>query len=322
MNISNSLIVLAADLNDALTRKAKSREDEIAAELDICRLFAEARAKFADNIGFGEWKARSGYVAITAIDAHTCAAYAAMGADLEHTKEVLARTERRSIRYIYEHEFRLPHVRKTQPTKPLPPKKVQTYATMQAAAAHGATVDQLATRHNVSEEHVREVLDLKLPPSEEELAAQPVSATEQKKRDAYKRKLEKEFEWRVRAAAQKMYDEWYENSLKRYVDQVAKIERQLQQHKGMFRRPQFVLLQKCLHPDTGRHIDDATRNEAFRLFMENEARLCDMTPERVFSAGWPKTREDLEARRAEVKARNSERARKAAASRKAKEVSA
>jgi hypothetical protein len=320
---NNYLTSLAADINAALTRDETNHDEWIAIKLDLCRLFADARSRFKDNVSFGKWRLKE---IGSAVNDKDCTAYAAMGADLARAKIVFDKTTRSSIQHIYANEFpdRSAHVSGTTSTpksKPLSPKKVQTYATMKAAAAHGATIDQLATRHNVSEEHVKEVLDTQLPPSEDDLVAQPISVTAQAKLDAHQRKLDKEFAWAVRQKVAAEVDEAVKRLEKVWKDNLGKLEAAWKRRGKVFTKAEYGTLLRVIHPDTGANADEAQRNEAFRLFNDRKIKLLDENDFSTAAARAPISRslEEMMAARAKVKAENSERAKKAAATRKAKQ---
>ncbi len=68
---------------------------------------------------FGAWWDAQGFE----VDYQTRAALVAMGQEIDRAREVLAATERRSIRYVYQNEFRLDHVVNSPPTKQPAPKR-------------------------------------------------------------------------------------------------------------------------------------------------------------------------------------------------------
>jgi hypothetical protein len=64
-------------------------------------------------------------------------------------------------------------------------------------------------------------------------------------------------------------------------------------------RADYRKILRCVHPDTGAHVSDANRNEAFRLFTQLEARLVDDAEQADLKrvSTLPKTVEEMLARR-------------------------
>ena len=162
-------------------------------------------------------------------------------------------------------------------TKPLPrpPKKIQTYAAIQAAHAYGATVEELAIRHNIGQRQVHRILNIVLPPSEKEILAQPLTLTNQEKIDAHKRQIDRDFEWRLRVRVTEECDRHKLAMDKIWKERYAGIERVLARRGNVFSKAEYNLILQVIHPDTGAHVSEAKRAEAFRLMDERKIKLLD-----------------------------------------------
>jgi hypothetical protein len=325
MNIPNHLTALAADINAALTREETNRADWVEIKLDLCRLFAEARNTFKDDIGFGKWFAKE--IGNT-INEQDRAAYVAMGADLARTRTVLEKTTRSSIQHIYKNEFpdRSAHVSKpASPLKPKTPAAEVRDSDIIGRWDRGEAVADIGAATGLGQRRVDRIIqDEKIRregKAEGALEEAPLSASAQAKLDAHKRKLEKEFDWVVRQKVIAEVDAAYEGMKKTWKDNLGKLETALNRRGKVFSKAEYSVLLQVAHPDTGAHVSDEKRAEAFRLLNERKVRLLD---EEAFPTVAPRapvarTIEELFAARAKVKAENSERARKAAATRKAKQ---
>lgn len=173
-------------------------------------------------------------------------------------------------------------------------KKTQTYAIMQAAASYGATVEELAVRHNVTPEHITEVLKTPLPPTDSDLMAQPLSATAQQKIDAHIRKLDKAFEQRVAEAVQKGTQESMAYAKAYWEKNLAKLAKDVEYRKGVMTKAEYNVILFAIHPDRTPTIEE--RTEAFRVFNHYKVRLLAEKDHPVAST-LPTTVEDLLARR-------------------------
>jgi hypothetical protein len=86
------------------------------------------------------------------------------------------------------------------------------------------------------------------------------------------RELDMQYETRVRNEAKKLLDEWH---IPDYLKTLRTVQTMLKWKRGIMSRAEYVRIIRCLHPDTGAHVTDENRNEAFRLFTQYEARLVD-----------------------------------------------
>lgn len=108
---------LAEEIRADLIRREQSREAWAAATLDLCQHLAEARAEFPANVPFGRWCRDQGF----GLDPNDRAGAIQMGQDTCGARKVLEHTELRSLRLIYEREFR-PSVDPITPPPAPPPK--------------------------------------------------------------------------------------------------------------------------------------------------------------------------------------------------------
>ena len=295
MNIPNHLTALAADINALLDREETNRADWVDIKLGLCRKLAEARADFKDDQGFGRWFADT---IGSAIDRNDRAAYITMGAHLDVAREVLEKTERSSIRYICEQEFkpRFHHVVKPAPTtRPKSPQAEARDEKIVNLRDDGKSVADIAKETGLGERRVSRVIqDENL---KREGAAQaalldaPVTASMQEKLDAHKRKLEREFEkgkakWEAETneRLRKEHVRWLEERVAVYKDKAKQAEAIIEGRKGVFAKKDLMTIKSCLHPDSRNAVSDAKLAEAFRLFSEAEPVL--LKPERT-NAGPP-----------------------------------
>jgi hypothetical protein len=304
MNIINltpqGLDALADQIKDDLERREQGKDQWVEATISLCQHLAEARGKFRDNISFGQWFDDSGIQ----INEHDRAAAIAMGKQIEIARQVLEKTERRSLKHIHGKEFnRLVHVDKT-------PKPKKTNEKLEKAlhaydrrkqAGEELTYEAIQKEAGVSSTPVRRAIAMREAEAKVSVAETAgLSASAQEKlqiaiRREMKR-LELEVETRVLNEAQKRIEEWY---LPDYMKLLRKVEKMLEYKRGLMSRADYRKILRCVHPDTGAHVSDANRNEAFRLFTQLEARLVDDAEQADLKrvSTLPKTVEEMLARR-------------------------
>jgi predicted transcriptional regulator len=145
------------------------------------------------------------------------------------------------------------------------------------AAGEEITYEALMEEAGTSSMPVRRALSIRK--GQEELGEQAeiiLSASMQQKYEAKVRALKKTFEYEVQTRVLsdiKTHMEKY--GIPNYMALLRKVEGMIEHKRGVMKRAEFRIIQRCLHPDTGQHVSDANRNEAFRLFMSLEARLVD-----------------------------------------------
>jgi hypothetical protein len=105
-----------------------------------------------------------------------------------------------------------------------------------------------------------------------EIALPPMSKAARAQLKRLEKRLELEADWRARQEAKRIVTEM---SIPYYMELLAKVDRMLAWKRGIMNRAEYITIIKVLHPDTGAHVSDANRNEAFRLFTQYEAKLVD-----------------------------------------------
>jgi hypothetical protein len=300
---------LASEARDAIDRwenanRAIDRDREAVAhaEHDLCGILVRARDKFTDNIGFGKWCETSGIK----LSHQDRAAAIAMGREPELALSVLLATKRSSLRLIHAKEFkRLTTDGKTQkpkPTKPTPELEKALHAyDRRKLAGQELTYEAIMQEAGVSSTPVRRAIAMR--EAEEKVSKEAVaglSMSAQQKLDAAirsaVRRLELEAETRAINESKKRLDEWH---LPNYMALLRKVEEMLKFKRGLMSRADYRKILRCVHPDTGAHVSDANRNEAFRLFTQLEARLVDDAEQADLKrvSTLPKTVEEMLARR-------------------------
>ena len=105
-------------INAVLSRREKTEANWVKETLELCTYFAEARAEYPDDIGFGRWCDTCQFK----LNHQDRAAAITMGQNLKLTKQFLLVTERRSIANIYRFEIRpamggIARIRQKNPVK-------------------------------------------------------------------------------------------------------------------------------------------------------------------------------------------------------------
>jgi hypothetical protein len=283
MNISNRLTALAADINSALTREETNRDEWVTIKLDLCRTFAEARAQFSSNNDFGDWLLKNVGNTVSEKDRQ---AYINMGADLEQAETVLRGTRSSSIQLIHKNEFknRPANASGTAKKGRAPTNTVATPDVREQIAAdvldHGLTYDEvLKSNPGISVQIVKTAVAAeqgrRAGKEEGALEEAPISASAQKKIDAHQRKLEKDFEFRVRAEVFKRSEEYRARFDKKWADKLGAFEKVLNRRGKVFTKAEYNAILRVLHPDTGGSVSAEARAEAFRLFNDRKVRLLD-----------------------------------------------
>ena len=103
MSLPQNIEDVVGEINALLDRDESNKADWIEIKLDLCRLLSTTRKLFKDNKAFGKWFDKH---LGASIGVNERAAFIAMGADLDHAREVFEKTERKSIQLIFEKEFK------------------------------------------------------------------------------------------------------------------------------------------------------------------------------------------------------------------------
>jgi hypothetical protein len=129
-------------------------------------------------------------------------------------------------------------------------------------------------------------------------ALPPLSPTAQQKLDAYKRQLERDFEYRVRMEAMKWVNEV---RIPIYEQKLAAIEQMLSwPRNAVMYKEEYNKILMCLHPDSLNSRTSDQLAEAFRIFTHYKPKMVATDEEerrRILSSDLPRTREELLARR-------------------------
>ena len=213
-----------------------------------------------------------------------------------------------SIQLIYSNNFRLPIDRKTAPAPAASRQRDHSPKTKEAlkaydrqkAAGETPTLKSVAKEAGTSDIPSRKAITIR---KTEEAAIGSVDLPKswQEKFDAKVKAFQKSFDLEVQIKAREQNLEWQkEVDFPNYMALLRKVQGMLENKHGVMKRAEFRVIQRCLHPDTGAHVSDANRNEAFRLFMSLEARLVDDDREQADLkrvSTLPRTVEEMMARR-------------------------
>jgi hypothetical protein len=168
-----------------------------------------------------------------------------------------------------------------------------------------------------------------IPKPDEQIDPASLSMTAQQKLEAYRRQIERkldiEFEYRVREELKRHLDDV---ALPSYLKEIAALERSIRDRRGIMDRVTYRKILACLHVErliqllniSITELDPALKkrfDEAFTLFTELEKRVLNEKESPTTFRKMPSTYEELMAAREKVGARNSERAKRAAATRAA-----
>jgi hypothetical protein len=295
---TSELDALAHQLMEALALRDQNTVDWYRIELEISRVIFAVRDKFKADIAFGRWCKEHA----PSISRDELQAYVAFGREIERAREILAKTERRSIQHIYRQEFRLRHV--TQPKKPKTTKDApKTDAALEAydalkAAGIDPTRDQVAARAGVSGMPAQLAINLR---KAEETAAKegadvaelPKTAKEKAEVAVRKiqKKLELEFDQRLQAAVQKHVNDFI---LPMYAEKLVMADRIIAVNKKPFSIEEYRKLLAALHPDSS---SPERRTEMFLIVKQRELLLRPADKDQPLSGDLPKTIEELLARR-------------------------
>jgi transposase len=124
-----------------------------------------------------------------------------------------------------------------------------------------------------------------------------LSATAQQKLDVYRKRLEAEFDQRVREASAKWLEEV---RLPIYEKQIEELKEMLSwPRNAVMTKSEYNTIIRCLHPDGLRSRTEAQLAEAFRIFTRYKPKMvADEETRRSTLADFPRTREELLARKA------------------------
>ena len=308
ITINNDLSGLTDQIRNDIERRERGKDEWVEATIDLCQHLAEARAKFKDDKSFGAWFDASG----VNLNKDERAAAISMGKEINLAREVLEATDRRSLRMIHSKEFRFRSAAK--PKKKIPQKKVKkettpelekalhvydrrkaageplTYEAIQEEAGVSATPVRVALAQRKAEEKMAQTGDIVLSMSAKEKFDAKVRA--------YQKQIDLEAETRAMNEARKQVEEWH---IPEYMKTLRTVQKLLEWRRGggIMTRLEYRAIQRVLHPDTGPHVSDEKRNEAFRLFTQYEVKLVADNEQADLKkvSTLPQTVEELLARR-------------------------
>lgn len=265
---------LAASILEAMSKRDKAIEQEeegraawIASELELCRLFAEAKAAHPSLKDFGAWF--DVHVGEAAMNKNDRAAYVKMGSDPTQTRQILETTARRSIRTICDNEFRFPSVGKTTGRASRRPDitKLQRKTIDVIRADPSKTLTEIEKAAGVTNIVARFADAFVRGETAAQSSPAALAAIERRRLMTELRdQIENEVVGEVQAA-------WDEHFLPSYRRQLAEAAKVVFTRKGVFSQKGFNTVLRCLHPDTGKHVSDELRGDAFRIFKHYETAL-------------------------------------------------
>ena len=292
---------LADALRNDLDRDAANRQEWIGIQERICANLAEARGQFPAHIEFGRWCENEGFGA-DRINHQDRAAAIKMGDDPTALHACLEATDRRSLRLIYELEFkRFTSAGKTERRKqekldlsnPSPEfERCKDAYDELKAAGEIPTVDKVAQRAGTSGTPARIAVAYKHgEEAPRPLLPDEMSASMAKRYEAAIRKARIEIREELRQEVYKECDVFVASIKER----AERADRILAGHNGMLSRDAFRRIKACLHPD---HNTFTFAAEALQTFSELEDVLVKPDPPpRDGIPPLPQTAAELMARR-------------------------
>jgi hypothetical protein len=116
---ADALASAARMVRQGLARRKQGIEDFVEGTLAMAAGLAQARERFPSDQAFGHWCSNNDFDE-TVISANERAALIAFGGDLARARTILKQTTRRSIRTIYDNEWRSPVSQSGKPADPDP----------------------------------------------------------------------------------------------------------------------------------------------------------------------------------------------------------
>jgi hypothetical protein len=143
------------------------------------------------------------------------------------------------------------------------------------AAGEEITVKVIQEEAGVGKTVVHEALALREVEANVEAELPPLSATYQKKLEAWQRKLEKEFDFRVRMESQKCSQKWLnEVRIPMYEKKMEELEHMLNwPRNSVMTLPEYKKILMCLHPDGVHSRTEEQLTEGFRIFTHYKLKM-------------------------------------------------
>jgi len=291
------LDLLAKRIRTDLDLRVASHADWVQATLDLSAALAEARDHFKADIAFGRWCDESQFD----LNKDDRAAYIAFGREAERARQILERTESRSVRLIFQKEFRVrsaakPQKPKTAKASPKTDAALAAYDALKAAGIE-PTREQVAEKAGVSQMPAQIALNLRKAgavAAQEGIDITSMPKTAQEKIEAAVRKIQKRME--------QDYDQRLQQGIHKHVTELVlpmyrqklELADRINSGKKPFSIEEYRKLLGALHPDSS---SVERRTEMFRLVKEREAMLRPPEKDKLLSGDLPKTIEELLARR-------------------------
>lgn len=302
----------------------------VTATLDLCVYLAEARAAFPRDVEFGEWCNTHDFD----LSHQDRAAAIAMGREPDRARGILEATDRRSLRLIYEQEFRFTTAGKPPKAakpKPVSAERARALAAYDRRKAAGEELTWDAVRLEAGTGHTAVRAAFTIRELEEQIAAKappprPVEPGRSKaveELDAARvaqlasmtTAQRKQFDARVAEYRQQLADTMAAQlsaGIARWEEEtgIALYMKRLEKLETMFTTPRNAIMHKteyntilrCLHPDTGHSRTDEERGEAFRTFAHYKLKMVNDEEERErarreLRSSMPKTLAEMLARK-------------------------
>jgi hypothetical protein len=197
--------------------------------------------------------------------------------------------------------------------KPRP--KPKSHGRVVILAASGAPKKEIASETGLGERMVDRILEVEQARRDgqidPEIDRAALSMSAQEKLDAavrqHKRKLDVEFETRVRDEVKRRIDQMI---LPHWKEKIAQAQQLYARRRGAMDKATFNKIRRALHPDSRRSISDAMLADAFDTFMSLEKFLLDEKDSPTDFSGLPRTWDEWEKAKRDATAARRARARR------------
>ncbi len=286
-HITTNLSDIASLIHESIARRDDATLSWAEATLDLCVSLAQARTKFPSNLEFGAWCEQCQFK----LNHQDRAAAVALGKHADAWK-ILQSTNSRSLQLIHAEEFRVTSASNTE--KPEEKQQVSKRSTAtkkrdepEVEKAKGFFDDLKAegkepTIANIIKES--EARGQRVGKSAAS-TAKAIRETEESIREEAKIEARKEIE----------DEEYFVRVYIEKLDEILKVLRFPQ--NNVMTRSEYKRLLIALHPDTWQLRTFDQVNEAFLILQKYEAKMVSDEPERKLSAAFPRTKEEMMARR-------------------------
>lgn len=304
--LPGSLDRLAIQIKRAIARRETGIGEWIEGSIELCLRLAEARLRCVANIEFGQWCTNNGF-GKDILNMHDRAAAIAMGNDPQALRKCLEATERRSLQYIYKHDFpRFACISKTAKSPRKSSRRQNVTFDLDAARevirplieedlpiSRGKLADLLDV--SVSVIHMADLMERGRLEGLAEAEIKPLSIDEMKPamQNRYKAALRIATE-QIRTQIKAQIDAEYVVYLKHWKARVARADRIIASHRGVMSHNDFRIVLAGLHPD---HNTFAQASTAFELFKRLEPVLVRSETPELAGPPVPTTVAEMMARR-------------------------